>query len=417
MIKPIRLKQRIDRQELDALKNVFRRIDRNGDGFIDQAELQASLDKMSYDSQVINKYGLSEVEEIIWEVDEDLDKKVSWEEFESCYTRCCGDTCGNEPKRLYNIIEFMIHDKDGDGTVDRDECMEIMHRRQRQQRGFRPARLSERLFQRGQDTTQQVLSLTEFLDLMREIVPKQKRMQEELFNSTRTPRTGRPKDSDPRSHPQRPLLLASSRPAPNSARVSAPAAAANTTSSGGAKTARLVSPSRPRQPHDARGVGAAQGHETRVVPQGSDPTVVASGGKPTHTGGGVRRGKQDTLSLPKSRGGFHVTPRLKQDASLPMRRKLDAKSARETCQRGNGAATARGVAGEGALARGPATSPGRRPDQAAREPETTNVAGESDCEGGIAQAVGSRTSRMLAMAKTQKRVANEPASARGVRGL
>ena len=32
------------------------------------------------------------------------------------------DRC--EPKRLFNLIEFMINDKDGGGTINEDEMME-----------------------------------------------------------------------------------------------------------------------------------------------------------------------------------------------------------------------------------------------------------------------------------------------------
>lgn len=36
---------------------------------------------------------------------------------------------GVEPRRLYNVVEFMIYDKDGSGKVSFEECMEIMYRR------------------------------------------------------------------------------------------------------------------------------------------------------------------------------------------------------------------------------------------------------------------------------------------------
>ncbi len=39
------------------------------------------------------------------------------------------DTSGWEPRRLFNVVEFMMHDKDCSGTIDMDECMEILFRR------------------------------------------------------------------------------------------------------------------------------------------------------------------------------------------------------------------------------------------------------------------------------------------------
>jgi len=36
---------------------------------------------------------------------------------------------GLEPRKLFNVVEFMMHDKDSSGTIDMDECMEILFRR------------------------------------------------------------------------------------------------------------------------------------------------------------------------------------------------------------------------------------------------------------------------------------------------
>jgi hypothetical protein len=45
------------------------------------------------------------------------------------YVRCRRDKTGCEPKRLYNLIEFMINDKDGGGTINEDEIMEVLYHR------------------------------------------------------------------------------------------------------------------------------------------------------------------------------------------------------------------------------------------------------------------------------------------------
>ena len=39
------------------------------------------------------------------------------------------DKSGWEPRSLFNVVEFMMHDKDCSGTIDLDECMEILFRR------------------------------------------------------------------------------------------------------------------------------------------------------------------------------------------------------------------------------------------------------------------------------------------------
>ena len=45
------------------------------------------------------------------------------------FERCRGDKTGLEPRKLFNVVEFMMHDKDASGTIDMDECMEILFRR------------------------------------------------------------------------------------------------------------------------------------------------------------------------------------------------------------------------------------------------------------------------------------------------
>lgn len=66
---------------------------------------------------------------MIWEVDEDCDRCVDWEEFKTMFYRVRHDKSGWEPRRLFTVVEFMMHDKDFSGTIDMDECMEILFRR------------------------------------------------------------------------------------------------------------------------------------------------------------------------------------------------------------------------------------------------------------------------------------------------
>ena len=49
-----------------------------------------------------------ELEESIWEVDEDHDGKLSWDEFYSSFVRCVKDTEGIEPQQLHNVILFAL---------------------------------------------------------------------------------------------------------------------------------------------------------------------------------------------------------------------------------------------------------------------------------------------------------------------
>lgn len=110
-------------QELENLQRVFDRLDKKGDKKVDLDELADHLKFLGY------KCKRNEVEDMIWEVDEDCDKCVNWEEFKSMFYRVRNDKSGWEPRRLFNMVEFMMHDKDCSGTIDMDECMEILFRR------------------------------------------------------------------------------------------------------------------------------------------------------------------------------------------------------------------------------------------------------------------------------------------------
>ena len=108
---------------MDNLQRVFDRLDKKGDKKVDVDELAEYLKFLGY------KCKKADIEDMIWEVDEDCDKCVSWEEFKSMFDRVRQDKSGWEPRRLFNVVEFMMHDKDFSGTIDVDECMEILFRR------------------------------------------------------------------------------------------------------------------------------------------------------------------------------------------------------------------------------------------------------------------------------------------------
>ena len=77
--------------------------------------------------KVLNFLGLrplkSDVEFIIWEVDDDLDGYVSKEEYLTMYKRVITDEVGLEPRQLYNLVQFLMYDKDFEGTVTEEETL------------------------------------------------------------------------------------------------------------------------------------------------------------------------------------------------------------------------------------------------------------------------------------------------------
>ena len=112
-----------EQKELENLRRVFEAIDKNRDSKLDAKELNAVLVKLGYTAKK------QEIEDMIWEVDEDCDRCVNWEEFKTMFYRVRHDKSGWEPRRLFNVVEFMMHDKDQSGSIDMDECMEILFRR------------------------------------------------------------------------------------------------------------------------------------------------------------------------------------------------------------------------------------------------------------------------------------------------
>ena len=69
----------------------------------------------------------AEVELIIWEVDDDLDGFVSKQEFMTMYKRCISDHADLEPRKLFNLVQFLMYDKTLKGRVTVEETLQILY--------------------------------------------------------------------------------------------------------------------------------------------------------------------------------------------------------------------------------------------------------------------------------------------------
>lgn len=110
-------------QELESLKRVFKRLD-------SENKARITADNLLYELNFLgHKVGKKEAALMIWEVDDDADDVVVWEEFETMFHRVRNDRTGYEPRKLFNVVEFLMHDKNHNGMIDMDECMSILYRR------------------------------------------------------------------------------------------------------------------------------------------------------------------------------------------------------------------------------------------------------------------------------------------------
>lgn len=75
------------------------------------------------------KMAKKDVQEMVWEVDDDLDQCLNWTEFRLMFTRNIMDRCGLEPSKMFNLTQFLIYDHNGNGRVSVDETMNMLYAR------------------------------------------------------------------------------------------------------------------------------------------------------------------------------------------------------------------------------------------------------------------------------------------------
>ena len=73
-----------------------------------------------------SKLSLREVSELIWEIDDSLEGRLTWANFSSAYYRCLRNASGFEPRGFLYLVDFLLMDKDLSGSVSVDEAMQVL---------------------------------------------------------------------------------------------------------------------------------------------------------------------------------------------------------------------------------------------------------------------------------------------------
>jgi len=106
--------------ELESLKRVFKWLDTKRDDRLDWQEISEALTKLGC------KQSREQIELWIWEVDDDLDNMVGMDEFLTMYQRCISDHTGCEPRNLFNLVQFLMYDKDFTGKISVEQTLQII---------------------------------------------------------------------------------------------------------------------------------------------------------------------------------------------------------------------------------------------------------------------------------------------------
>ena len=73
-----------------------------------------------------NEFAKDELDNMIWEVDENLDGYVSEREFENMYKKCITDEKEEEGKKLFYLAQFLMYDKDEKHEITVEDTLEIL---------------------------------------------------------------------------------------------------------------------------------------------------------------------------------------------------------------------------------------------------------------------------------------------------
>jgi len=167
-------KEHVQPVEHHRLTRVFRELDTKKDDKLCWQEISEALIKLGH------KTPREQIELWIWEVDDDLDNMVSMEEFLTMYQRCISDQTGCEPRNLFNLVQFLMYDKDFSGKISVEQTLQILF--VRHGRGELDAEIAE-IFgdkQKGDDGQELKITFSQFLYRANERLTKMRWTKKEV---------------------------------------------------------------------------------------------------------------------------------------------------------------------------------------------------------------------------------------------
>jgi len=179
--------------EKNALDKVFHRLCKATPKFFDGDKeyfVAEDIAKVLIDLKF--KMTKHEIDLMVWEVDENLDKKVDRDEFDTMFRRCITNETELDPKSLFNLVRFLMYAKEDAFEITEEDALELIYVRKNSIEGLEEALKiifgeEERRF----DGIEKKINFAQFLDRRNkkalDIKRYKKQLQKESRNTLKKP--------------------------------------------------------------------------------------------------------------------------------------------------------------------------------------------------------------------------------------